>query len=70
MQRTGSPTHFITLFGVADKIPNGPTRPQVPIPADTPVHSNRNTMVDKGPQIAEARVGAIQILGLRQMFPI
>ena len=48
---------------IAEKHPIGPTRPQVPIPADTPLHSSLNIMVAIGPVIAEASVAGIHIWG-------
>ena len=61
MQSKMMPIHTFAEEPDADMIPMGPTSPQVPIPADTPVHSSLNTSVESGPQIAEASVGGIQI---------
>ena len=49
-----------------------PTRPQVPMPLDTgaPFISMRKMQVAIGPVMAEAKVGGIQIRGLRTMLPI
>ena len=65
-----SPTHVIGDVPVSVMMPMGPTMPQVPMPAETPVHFSWNTIVEMGPQMAEARVGGIQIWGLRQILPI
>ena len=51
-QRSAIPAHIMGVFSVTAAIPMGPTSPQVPIPAETPAHSRRNTSVDSGPQIA------------------
>lgn len=65
MQTTAIPTHAIGVsvpdFDIAEKHPIGPTIPHVPMPADTPVHSSLNTIVDIGPVIAAASVAGIQI---------
>ena len=51
-------------------IPIGPTKPQVPIPALTPVHSSLKRQVAIGPTKADANVGGIQICGFFTILPI
>ena len=70
MQQRTSPTHIMGECFICEITPIGPTRPQVPIPADTPEHSSLNTIVEIGPVIADASVGGNQIIGLRQILPI
>ena len=52
--------------------PRGPTRPHVPMPLAIagPFILRWNTQVAIGPVTADARVGAIQILGFLTMLPI
>ena len=51
--------------------PMGPTRPQVPMPEATAMpFSIWKTQVEMGPVTAAARVGGIQMRGLRTMLPI
>ena len=65
MQMQNMPSHAYQLrlpdSDIAEKHPIGPTRPHVPIPAATPVHSSLKIIVAIGPVIAEARVAGIQI---------
>lgn len=58
---TRIPIHIIGECSIVEMIPMGPTIPHVPIPAETPVHSNSNTSVEIGPHTAAANVGAIHI---------
>ena len=53
----------VPLSVMAETAPMGPTNPQVPIPAETPVHSSLKTTVAIGPVTAEARVAGIHIWG-------
>ena len=69
IQRSGIPTQRSALLSVEDIIPIGPTSPQVPIPALTPVHLSLNTIVERGPIIAPASVGGIQMRGFLQILP-
>ncbi len=52
--------------------PIDPTKPEVPIPEEIggPFISNLKTTVAKGPVIAEAKMGGIQILGFLIIFGI
>ena len=61
---------LIVFAPIAEKIPIGPTSPQVPIPAATPLQVSLNTIVEIGPHTAAASVGAIQIAGFLQILPI
>ena len=65
IQTTAIPTQAmgdsVPDLDMAEKHPMGPTIPQVPMPAETPVHSSLNTSVEIGPVIAAARVAGIQI---------
>ena len=65
MQMQNMPSHAYQLSvpdsDIAEKHPIGPTRPHVPIPAATPLHSSLKIIVAIGPVIAEARVAGIQI---------
>ena len=70
MQTSNNPTHLKVFISVDAIISIGLTKPQVPIPAETPVHFNPKTAEEIGPVIAEARVGAIHILGFFTMLPI
>ena len=49
---------------------SGPTNPAVPIPAPIALLVMPRSIVDTGPNIAEVRVGASQMIGLRTMLPI
>ena len=55
------PIHIIELplfaASIAVIVPNWPTNPQVPIPEPIGIFSILKTVVDKGPIIADARVG-------------
>ena len=70
MQTSKSPIHIIGEDSVAEITPIGPTNPQVPIPAETPEHLSLKSIVEIGPVIAAARVGAIQITGFLTILPI
>ena len=55
---------------MAEMAPMGPTRPQVPMPAETPVHSSWKSIVAMGPVMQDASVGGIQISGCLTIFGI
>ena len=59
-----------TVNPISVNTPRGPTRPQVPIPAETPEHSSLKRQVDIGPVIAEAKVAGIHIRGFFTILPI
>ena len=70
-QTAAKPIHIITSGSAVESMtPIGPTNPQVPIPAATPLHCSPNTMVEMGPVTAEAKMGASQITGFFTMLPI
>ena len=48
----------------------GPTRPAVPMPAPIALLVMPKIIVETGPRMAEVRVGASHMIGLRAMFPI
>ena len=49
-------------------VPICPTRPAVPMPANTPALRMSNSVVASGPRIAEASVGGTRISGWRRML--
>ena len=74
MHTTAIPIHALASrvpeADMSEKHPMGPTRPHVPIPADTLEHSSLNTTVARGPVMAAAKVAGIQITGFLTMLGI
>ena len=51
------------VVAIVSQQPKGPTKPAVPIPAPAALLVILNHIVDTGPKMAEANVGASQMMG-------
>ena len=55
---------------IVAKVANGPTSPDVPMPAPRALFVIWSHTVDTGPSMAEVSVGASHIIGFLAMLPI